>query len=88
MPDIIPLNILEIIPEKNAILRQQGVPDNYNVSNTLLSLAADSIEIFKDIAKPSALLSEVSVIDFESVFIGEGQNADDCPIKKIFPQAG
>ncbi len=87
MPVIIPLNILEVIPDKKAVLRQQGVPDNFNVRNTLLSLAADSIEIFKDNAKPSALLSEVSVIDFESVFIGEGQNADDCPIKKIFPQA-
>jgi hypothetical protein len=47
----------------------------------------EAYNIFSEDARPEALISEISREEFDSVFEGEGKNADDAVLKGIYPEA-
>ena len=87
MSEIIKFNLSEIIPTHEDILREQGVLQGIKVREKINKIIVKALDIFKSKAQPVGILSEISIDEFEEVFIDEGENAKDTPLEHIFPQA-
>ena len=84
---IMQLNVSDIMPEKKAVLRNQGIPEGVPIQARIQSLAADALDEFTAGAQPVGISLELSIKECEAIFKGEGNNAKDTPIEHIFPQA-
>ncbi|MCK4345519.1 MAG: hypothetical protein KAX05_09560 [Bacteroidales bacterium] len=81
------INLHNIIPQKEAVLRSQGFPGNTPVKERIRELLSKAMEIFAENAQPAGILSEVSIYDFKKIFRGAGKNAPEKPLQHIFPCA-
>jgi hypothetical protein len=79
--------ILDIMPDRKAILKNQGIPQDLNIQSKIHTLITKAIEIFTTSAKPVGMISELSTGEFETIFTGQGKNEADNPLKHIFPLA-
>ncbi len=77
----------KIIPLIEDITLQQGIPKGSVIKDNIKSLIEKSLSIFQDEAEPSCIISEVSQNDFDKIFVGEGNNENEAPLKMIYPQA-
>lgn len=84
---IIQFNINDIIPNKADVLSHQGIPRNIEISQMIKSIVEKAYKIFVSDAVPVGLLSDISMEQFDTVFKGEGNNADDAVLEKIYPEA-
>jgi hypothetical protein len=87
MKVIIKLNINDIIPEEEDVLRHQGIPANAEFSPVIKSIMEEAYDIFSSKVEAEALISSISKENFDSVFEGEGKNAEDAVLKEIYPKA-
>lgn len=77
----------QVIPSIESVLAGQGIPRSLKPDERTTILAKETISIYSQIAKPVGILMEISKNDFESVFVGEGRNEIDSPIKPIYLSA-
>jgi len=87
MNKTIELNINDIVPDEVDVLHHQGIPKNVEISQTIKSIMNEAYGIFVKDAAPVAILSDISKDEFDDVFKGEGNNADDAIVKEIYPEA-
>ena len=87
MNQIIKFELRDILPEQHAVLQHQGIPKHVNASQTTQALFNNAMEIFTQIAKPLSLLRELSINELDTIFEGEGNNAEDTPLEHIYPKA-
>ena len=45
------------------------------------------LTVFKEKAKPVAIIKEVTVNEFNDIFEGEGKNEDQTPLENIYPHS-
>ncbi len=76
-----------ITPNKDAVLRAQGVPNNTGLSLRVELIAESAIREFKRLALPVGVLCEVSIERFARMLEGKGKNEQDNPLAGIFPEA-
>jgi hypothetical protein len=50
-------------------------------------LLAESGRLYLELARPRALLAEITAAEFAPVYEGNGRNAPETPLAKIFPRA-
>lgn len=81
----IPLQIEDIVPSKDEVLLQQGVPEGKQVPHVINNLADKAVDIFSGCATPVGIMEEISANEFEQVLHGEGQNAEDVLVGRIYP---
>lgn len=87
MNEIIELNLNDIIPDEADVLSHQGIPGNVEISQIIKSIMKEAYEIFVADAAPVVILSDISKEHFDTVFKGEGNNADDAVLENIYPDA-
>ncbi|MFQ5751950.1 MAG: vitamin B12 dependent-methionine synthase activation domain-containing protein [bacterium] len=87
MSQIVPFNLADIMPAREAVLQHQGIPRGATIQNATYKLLTTAVELFRVSAQPIGLISELSLKEFETVFKGQGENADASPLVHIFPQA-
>jgi hypothetical protein len=87
MREIIKYSIGDIIPERDAVLKGQGIPSNVNLPDNILMLADRSLGIFREICDPAGIISEVSKLDFGIIYAGERRNENLTPVEEIYPRA-
>lgn len=75
------------IPERAAVLRQQGVPVNQPLRANVEQLIEQAYALFQKISSPTGILLEVSTKEFATIYHGEGDNEEQAPVGLIFPQA-
>ena len=80
-------DIHEIIPKKESVLRNMGVPKGKNVSNKADGLISMAMDIFSDESRPVGIHSEILKNEFESTFEGQGKNAKDTPLQHVIPHS-
>jgi hypothetical protein len=80
-------SVSEIIPQREAVLHNQGFREGVAVKKIIQDLITEALEIFSQCAQPLSLLSEVSVKEFKHIFGGAGRNAPDTPLQQIFHRA-
>ncbi|MFQ5791605.1 MAG: vitamin B12 dependent-methionine synthase activation domain-containing protein [Acidobacteriota bacterium] len=81
------LDVEDIVPGTASALRRQGIPHGTVVSHRITELSREATELFHEAASPAGILSELSVPEFDAIFVGEGQNAQDAVLQSIYPRA-
>ena len=77
----------EILPEREAVLRFQGMAGGVPVQDQVTALLAEALDIFNETCEPVGIIAELSTNEFREIFRGEGENNRDTPLDHIFPQA-
>jgi hypothetical protein len=67
--------------------RRLGMSGECGVSERLEELCRKADTTFITVARPTALFSEISVGEFESIYEGAGANAPETPLDVIYPRA-
>jgi len=87
MNRIMQFNLTDIMPEQEAVLRNQGIPEGTYIQNRICTLLAKARDVFAASAQPVGTLLELSIKECETIFNGEGKNAKDIPVERILTQA-
>ena len=75
MNQIMQFNLTDIMPEQEAVLRNQGIPqDAYPAEreNRIRTLLERAMEAFAASAQPVGTLSELSIKECQKILNGEG----------------
>jgi hypothetical protein len=83
----VPININDIIPASKDVLNHQGIPEDAVIPDHIISLFEDAVNVFKEKAKPVAIIKEVTVNEFDEIFEGERKNEDQTPLENIYPHS-
>lgn len=86
MREIIRLNAIEIVPNREEVLESQGMTGR-RVPDRILELLDSAVELFKDLADPKGVIQQWPIDDFDSVYEGNGLNDPDGPVRIIVPKA-
>jgi hypothetical protein len=87
MSAILPFSTEELMPDRDAVLANQGIPAGKAVSREIDGLYVRALELVVEFAAPAGILGEISQADFEAVYRGEGRNEPSTPVGDIFPKA-
>lgn len=77
----------EILPPSDRVFAKESKASGGKLAPRFGALFADASALFLQDAKPVGMLTEISTKDFAKVFQGEGRNAAENPLLKIFPLA-
>ena len=75
----------ETVPRRADFLRCQGLPEE--LSSRVSTQVDVALRLYAELAEPRAVLEEVSVEEFASIYRGEGNNARGTPLDGIYPRA-
>jgi hypothetical protein len=84
---ILTLDSIRVAPLADVALRRQGVPRGHRVSEQLGSLVERALSLYESLAQPKGITAEISLSDFEELFIGEGRNDVPAPLTEIVKEA-
>jgi len=84
MRKTISIPIDDVVPSIGAVLKGQGVPERAASEERMTRLAGQSVSIYKDLCNPVSIITDISKIDFETVYHGEGKNEEEAPLAKIY----
>jgi len=87
MTPIVHFNRLDILPERQAVLRSQGMADGTTPRGQVPTLLTEGLDLFNETCEPVGMIAELQTSDFREIYRGEGKNARDTPLEYIFPQA-
>ena len=79
--------VSDIIPDSKEILAVQGVKDIGAVKERVLAALTSAEDIFRNTAKPKALIKSISAEGFAPIFEGEGKSYEEFPLKNMWSQA-
>jgi Vitamin B12 dependent methionine synthase, activation domain len=83
----VPINVNDIIPASKDVLNHQGIPEDSVIPDHIISLFDDAVIVFKEKAKPVAIIKKVTVKEFDNIFEGERKNEDQAPLENIYPHS-
>jgi hypothetical protein len=87
MREIVEIPSDEIIPDKIAILKSQGISKLGDLTDKVNKLCDDALKMFAELNDPIGVYAELSKEDFEEIYEGEGENEVPSPVAQIFPRA-
>ncbi len=87
MNGIVRIDLAEITPDPEAVLRKQGIREASSAGKRILELLSRAMDLFRNSARPEGLISELEKEEFGKIFEGEGRNADPTPLGAIYPRA-
>lgn len=76
----------ECLPDVERLVRIEVGPDA-SIPERLARLFERALDVFARLAKPRAIVADVSKADFERIYKGEGLNATGTPLDVIVPRA-
>lgn len=81
----VPIDLNDIIPASKDVMNHQGIPEDAAIPDHIISLFEDAVNVFKQKAKPAAIIKNVTVDEFDDIFEGEKKNEDQTPLENIYP---
>jgi hypothetical protein len=87
MRHIIKISIDDVKPNRNDILKAQGMPPGKEPSPNVAPLLNQAMEFFMQFSQPISVISEISIPEFQTVYNGEGLNERRTPLDEIFRRA-
>lgn len=87
MNTILEFTPYDVVPDRDAVLENQGIPPGSTVNSHIDGLYAQAGSLFSDTSEPVGMFREISKDDFATVYHGEGQNEIETPVGDIFHQA-
>ena len=77
----------QLLPDRRAVLGEQGIPAGAKVPDRINTLYDDALEVFKATGQPTGITARVSRVEFDRIFPGTGANDPGAPLAKIYPRA-
>ncbi|MCK4856917.1 MAG: hypothetical protein KAT58_03010 [candidate division Zixibacteria bacterium] len=87
MKKIVSLPVRGVLPEEAEVLQAQGIPAAEKPDDRIIGLLDDAFTLFEQLARPVAIMAEISTLEFEKIYAGEGRNEPVTPVAEIYPQA-
>lgn len=87
MREIFGFTVSEAIPAETEVLESQGMPERDRLPERITVLLDEAVRLFRDLSEPHGLLQDASAAEFETIYRGEGLNADETPLEGVYPQA-
>jgi len=87
MREIVEISIDDVKPDRDEVLRMQGISPGTPPSRGVEKLLREALESFAESSNPIAIISEISIPEFEVVYRGEGLNEESTPLEAIFRKA-
>jgi hypothetical protein len=87
MKQLLEFNLDDIMPEGEGVLQHQGMPPGKTVPGHIQAILEEAMSVFTNEAKPTGILQELTLAEFDTIFMGEGRNDHEAVLKKIYPQA-
>lgn len=87
MNRVLQFGINDVMPEREEVLRQQGIANGAQVNDKIQTLLSNALNLFAATARPKGVMTQLSRGTFETIYIGEGRNTPDTPLEEIYPQA-
>jgi len=84
MNEIVQFSNEELMPERDAVFANQGVPAGRSVSAEIESLYERSLALLREKAAPVGIWREIVTPDFAAIYEGEGRNEPRTPVGDIF----
>jgi hypothetical protein len=81
------LEDLKQAPGRDTVLRTQGIPKGYQVSERVEALVEQARELYEALARPVGIIADISLTEFLEVYEGDGRNADPSPLPGIVENA-
>jgi hypothetical protein len=86
MKGSVDFDLKDIIPSREDVLLNQGMPPGAEVPDRIGDLLTVALKEFESSAAPVGLIREISVEEFAPIFAGEGENAEDVLLARIYPE--
>jgi hypothetical protein len=77
----------DVIPDRYAVLDHQGIPSVAKVPRRVEHILEGAVDLFIRHADPIGILLELGQPEFADVFDGEGNNAADAAVERVYPEA-
>lgn len=87
MRESIKISVEEVKPDQPSILETQGIPPGKELTGQVKTLLKEAEDLFLDLSRPRAVISDISIPEFEKVYGGEGLNEKETPLDEIFRKA-
>jgi len=87
MREIVKISSDATEPDREDVLRMQGIPMDKKPSENTVHLFEKSMELYRTYAQPMGIVSEISIPAFEVVYTGEALNEESTPLDEIFRKA-
>jgi hypothetical protein len=87
MREIIEISVNDVKPDRDDVLKTQGIPPGNEPSEKVEALFAKATDLFLEFSQPVGIISDISIPEFEVVYHGEGLNEKRTPLDKIYKKA-
>jgi len=87
MREIIEIPINDVKPGKDDTLKLQGIPPGNEPPEKVERLFKKATNLFLEFSQARAIISEISIPEFEAVYRGEGLNEKRTPLDEVFKKA-
>ncbi len=77
----------DVLPGREAILANQGIPVGSRLDDRIEKLVEQATEMANGLASPQALMASISTDEFAAVYNGAGLNEPETPVGEIFAKA-
>jgi len=77
----------ESLPLRADVLHLQGLDGDAEVPARIRALLDSAMRRYLELAEPRAVIADISIADFAPVYRGDGHNAHETPLERIYPQA-
>jgi len=88
MTEVLELDVLRGPPEREVILRAQGVPSDHQVPESVESLLTSALALYSELAEPRGMVGPIPKAEFLDLYQGEGKNLNPTPLPGIVERAG
>lgn len=77
----------ESLPLRADVLHLQGLDGDVEVPARIRALLDSAMRRYLEIAEPRAVIADIQVADFAPLYRGDGHNAHETPLERIYPHA-
>lgn len=75
-----------VVPDVAAVLRSQAIPEDAARARTM-DLVDDALAIYRRLAHPAGLVTDVTRDEFAAIYGGEGENEVETPLELVYPRS-
>jgi hypothetical protein len=83
MTDKINITIDRIIPSREAVLQDQGIPNPNETPYKIIEIAVNAIKILSGTIEPKTIFDHCSLSEFKQIYFGNGNNDSPAPLENI-----
>ena len=87
MKEILRMVARDVLPTRERLLEQSGVPPTATPRPQIEELLGKALDMLHQSAEPRGMYASISVVEFARIYQGDGRNDPETPLEAIFPAA-